>query len=106
MLRTRPLLGRPPREEDERPGHDDVAVLGYGLWQRRFGGDPAVVGRTVALDRKPYTVVGVMPAGFEFPHPGFRHSQRAELWLPLAFTEDQRQDRSSYSLRVLARLRP
>jgi putative ABC transport system permease protein len=106
MLRAQPRLGRPLRAEDERPGHDDVVVLGYGLWQRRFGGDPAIIGRTVALDLKPHTVVGVMPAGFEFPHPGFRHSQRAELWLPLAFTEEQRQDRSSYSLRVLARLSP
>jgi len=105
MLRAQPRLGRALREDDERPGHDDVAVLGYGLWQRRFGGDPAIVGRTVVLDLKPHTVVGVMPAGFEFPHPGFRHSERAELWLPLAFTEDQRQDDSSYSLRVLARLR-
>ncbi|HEY2944685.1 MAG TPA: ABC transporter permease [Vicinamibacteria bacterium] len=106
MLRAQPLLGRALGEDDERPGHDDVAVLGYGLWQRRFGGDPAIVGRTIVLDLKPHTVVGVMPAAFEFPHPGFRHSQRAELWLPLAFTEDQRQDDSSYSLRVLARLRP
>jgi len=106
MLRGQPMLGRALREDDEQPGHDTVAVLGYGLWQRRFGGDPAVVGGIVVLDSKPYTVVGVMPAAFEFPHPGFRHSQRAELWLPLAFTEDQRQDRSSYSLRVLARLRP
>lgn len=106
MLCAQPLLGRALREGDERLGHDDVAVLGYGLWQRRFGGDPATVGRTVVLDLKPYTVVGVMPAAFEFPHPGFRHSERAELWLPLAFTEAQRQDDSSYSLRVLARLRP
>ena len=105
-LRAQPLLGRALRADDEQPGHDAVAVLGYGLWQRRFGGDPAIVGGTVVLDSKPYTVVGAMPAAFEFPHPGFRHSQRAELWLPLAFTEDERQDRSSYSLRVLARLRP
>ena len=106
MLRGQPMLGRPLRDHDERPGHDEVAVLGYGLWQRRFGGDPAIVGGLVVLDSKPYTVVGVMPAAFEFPHPGFRHSQGAELWLPLAFTEDQRQDHSSYSLRVLARMRP
>ena len=106
MLGAAPRRGRALREDDERPGHDDVVVLGYGIWQRRFGGDPTVVGRTVTLDLKPYTVVGVMPKAFAFPHPGFRHSQRAELWLPLAFTEEQRQDRSSYSLRVLARLRP
>lgn len=105
LLGSGPLLGRAFRDEDERPGHDAVAVLSQGLWQRRFGGDPAIVGRTIVLDLRPRTVIGVMPAGFEFPHPGFRHSQRAELWLPLAITDDQRQDRSSYSLHVLARLR-
>ena len=104
MLGATPRLGRALREDDERPGHDDVVVIGYGLWRRRFGGDGSILGQTVVLDSRPYTVVGVMPAGFAFPHPGFRHSQSAELWLPLAFTEEQRQDRSSYSLRVLARL--
>jgi len=106
VLDVQPEVGRLFTPEEDAPNGPRVLLLSHGLWQRRFGGDPAIVGGTVVLDSKPYTVVGVMPAAFEFPHPGFRHWQRAELWLPLAFTEDERRDRSSYSLRVLTRLRP
>ena len=66
VLGIRPLLGRSLTPEEDRPGVD-VAVLSYGLWQTRFGGDRSIVGRAITLDRRPYTVVGVMPPGFDFP---------------------------------------
>jgi hypothetical protein len=69
LLGVGPLLGRDFRPEEDRPG-TDVAVLSWGLWQSRYGGDRSIVGRTVTLDRRPYTVIGVMPAGFEFPRRG------------------------------------
>jgi hypothetical protein len=69
LLGVGPLLGRDFRPEEDRPG-TDVALLSWGLWQSRYGGDRSIVGRTVTLDRRPYTVIGVMPAGFEFPRRG------------------------------------
>jgi putative ABC transport system permease protein len=78
-LGVEPLLGRwyTQREDD---GHEQVAVLSYATWQNRFAGDPAVVGRKILLDRKPYVVIGIMPRSFEFPLlPG--HLNRSELWV-------------------------
>ena len=66
-LGIRPLLGRPFLREESQPVAAKVAILTFGLWQRAFGGDSDVVGRTVALDQEPYTVVGVMPTSFRFP---------------------------------------
>ena len=67
--------------EDEDVKRAHVVVIGHSLWQQRFGGDAQVLGRTIDLDRKPYTVIGVMPAGFEFPLPltGVR-AARTEIW--------------------------
>ena len=72
-----PLLGRTFLPEEETAGRNQVAVLGHGLWQRRFAGDPAIVGKSIVLDDSPATVVGVMPPDFDFP-------DRAQIWLPLA----------------------
>jgi predicted permease len=95
MLGVSPLLGRGFTPEDDRPGVH-LAVLSWGLWQARFGGDPSVIGQLVRLDRRPYTVVGVMPASFEFPQRGASANDRpAALWITLAFTEGQRQARGS-----------
>jgi predicted permease len=77
LLGRPPLLGRTFLAEEEAQGRTQVAVLGYGLWQRRFGGDPTIVGSPITLNGAPGTVVGVMPPGFDFPN-------RAELWVPLA----------------------
>jgi putative ABC transport system permease protein len=65
-LKTQPILGRDFLPEDDRPGHDQVVILSYGLWQRRFGGDPQVIGRSVTLDDKVYSIIGVTPADFRF----------------------------------------
>jgi len=107
VLAVPPLRGRTFTEEEDRPGAR-VAVLGYGLWQRRFGGAPSVVGSTLLLDREPYTIVGVMPASFRFPLPGSdANGDPAELWVPVGFTPMQKTQRGAqYNYSVVARLRP
>jgi putative ABC transport system permease protein len=101
LLGVSPLLGRVFAPDEEAAGRDQVVVLGYRIWQRRFGGDPSVVGRTVALDGVPHAVVGVMPRGFEFP-PFW--ATGAELWAPLPLAK-RADNRGARSLRVFARLR-
>lgn len=81
VLGVRPAAGRTFSAQEAAPGAPAVAVLGHGLWQRRFGADPGVVGRTVRLDRSPVRVVGVAPPGFS----GL--STAAEVWLPLSRAE-------------------
>jgi predicted permease len=76
VLGIRPKLGRDFTAEEDRPGAPKVVILSDGLWRRRFGGDPALVGRTVNLNGEAYTVVGVAP-------PGFRYPATAELWTPV-----------------------
>ncbi|MFI5227665.1 MAG: ABC transporter permease, partial [Gemmatimonadales bacterium] len=75
LLGTRALYGRTLLPGDEIPGHDHCVVLSYGAWRRDFGGDPAVVGRSIVLSGSSYEVVGVMPRGFTI-------GEREELWLP------------------------
>jgi predicted permease len=101
MLGVAPAQGRLFTEEHAVAGEDAVVVIGHGLWQRRFGADPGIVGRVVRLNGRPFTVLGVAPEGFAFP-------ERAELWAPLAFRpEDLAPDeRGSHGLMVLARIRP
>ncbi len=100
-LGVSPALGRAFLADDARPGAPDVVVLSDGLWRRRFGADPAVVGRDLMLNGQPTTVVGVMPAGFQVP-PG------VELWVP--FTEGGsgglRRDQRGRFLVTVARLKP
>jgi putative ABC transport system permease protein len=76
-LGVQPALGRAFSAEEDKAGAEPVVVLGHGLWQRRFGGDPGVVGKPLVVAGQPMTVIGVMPAGFEF-------QQGRDLWLPLA----------------------
>ncbi|HYU44310.1 MAG TPA: ABC transporter permease, partial [Vicinamibacteria bacterium] len=100
LLGVPPLLGRVIAPEEDEAGRDHVVVLGYRIWQRRFGGDPSLVGRTVALDGVPHAVVGVMPRGLEFP-PFW--ATGAELWAPLPLGE-RATSRQARSLRVFGRL--
>ncbi|MGH9392141.1 MAG: ABC transporter permease, partial [Vicinamibacteria bacterium] len=67
VLGTEPLFGRTFSEAEDRPGGPNVAVLGNGLWRQRYGGDPGILDRTILLDGTSYTVVGVMPEGFQLP---------------------------------------
>ena len=86
VLGAQALLGRVLLSEDDRPDAK-VAVLAFGLWQNRFGGDPAIVGRTITINNEPYLVVGVMPKSFQFllPHIG--------LWVPAGFTAEELPER-------------
>jgi predicted permease len=102
VLGVGPALGRSFRPGDDQPGAPATVVLGHRLWQRRFGADAAVVGQSVTLDGRAYTVIGVMPPGFEFAPFWVRN---AELWTPLDLA-NRRDDRKGESLRVFARLAP
>src|SRR5579872_4878669 len=98
-LRTAPMLGRTfTTEESLRTGADRVAILSYGLWQRRYGGDRALVGRNIRLDARNYTVIGVMPKHFDFP-------MAVELWTPLPMDPMTPIVRGNYSLQVVGRLK-
>jgi len=86
-LGVQPMLGRFfTAEEDEK--HQQVTLLSYGAWMKRFHSDPNVLGAKILLDRKPYIVVGVMPKGFEFPLISGQIN-RSELWVPMSFTEGE-----------------
>jgi putative ABC transport system permease protein len=99
-LGTHPLLGRIFRPEEDTPGGDSrVAILGYGLWQRRFGGDRGVIGKRVTINSVDHTVTGVMPAGFDFPGG-------AVLWTPLVPGGSLRNNRRAHLLTVVADLKP
>jgi predicted permease len=106
VLGVAPQLGRAFTVEEDRPGVD-VAMLSWRLWQDRFGGDPAILGRAVTLERRPYTVVGVMPRTFEFPKRGPQINNRpADVWVPLAFSDGQRQARGNqFNHGAVARLK-
>jgi predicted permease len=95
-----PARGRSLGAADDRPGSEQVVVLSHRLWTRRFGADPAVVDRDVRLDGRPYRVVGVMPAAFDFTNDA------EELWVPIAFSPEDRSNFDRHYIRVLARLRP
>ncbi len=102
LLGVDALHGRPLIADDGRAGAADVVVLSHGLWQRRFGGSPSIVGQRVALDGRAYTVVGVMPARFEFPVFNFK----GEAWTPLKVDVDAGVPRAaSPSIVAIARLK-
>ncbi|NMO23319.1 ABC transporter permease [Pyxidicoccus fallax] len=101
LLGVRPVLGQAFGAESEVPGRDQVVLLGHGLWQRRFGGRPDVVGRTLLLDGNVYTVQGVLPADFRF-------APDVDLWTPLAPNPavSAEEEPARIFMRVVARLRP
>src|SRR5438067_486273 len=110
-LGVRPIIGRDFTDDDARMGAGRVVVLGYELWRRRFGGDPRVVGRMVALGAESYQVVGVMPEGFAFPRgaelpAGLGFRPRTELWTPLVFSEQDLASRGTQNLAAVARIKP
>jgi putative ABC transport system permease protein len=98
-LGVQPFLGRTFLLENEKPGSDQVAVLSYGLWQKRFGGDRSIVNRTIVLDGRTCLVTGVMPQDFNFP-------QSAELWVPINFeiAEGMKQ-RGAHFMRPIGKLK-
>jgi putative ABC transport system permease protein len=100
LIGAQPILGRDFLQEEETPGHEQVAILSYGLWQRRYGGDPALIGRSIVIDEKPYTVIGVLPAGFSL----FGTSRQYDLWMPFAVDRSSL-NRDDHSVYVFARLK-
>jgi predicted permease len=105
MLRTlgvQPAMGRDFMQADDSPAANGTVLLSWGLWKRRFGGDPAILNKTIELDAQPYTVIGVMPAWFDFPNPS------TQLWTPL-YHDKPGNVMTSYSnhmFRVVGRLKP
>src|SRR5262249_9808323 len=100
-LGVAPLVGRWFVTPEGSPGQTAVAILSYGLWQRRFGADRGIVGQTIRLDGQPHLVVGVMPPGFQFPREG------SQVWTPVDYRAGAGvQSRGSYFLAVVGRLKP
>ena len=85
LLGAAPVAGRAFSTSDDTDGAPAVALIWYGTWQRRFGGRRDAVGQSIRLDSEPVTIVGVMAAGLTFPNP------ETEIWVPMAFTADERQ---------------
>ncbi|HZE81164.1 MAG TPA: ABC transporter permease [Candidatus Polarisedimenticolia bacterium] len=98
LLQTNPKLGRTFAPEEDQQGHNYVAVLSHTLWQQHFGSNPSIVGSNIQLDGQAYTVAGVMG-------PEFRYPPTAELWTPLAMTDQERAIRGEHHFFALARLR-
>jgi putative ABC transport system permease protein len=99
LLGVNPSLGRGFSPEEEQPGRDQVVLVSESFWKRRTGGDPNFVGKTIALDDKVYTVVGIMPAGFQFP-------RKLEIWKPLALDpEEERHGKQFTLIRLIGRLK-
>jgi putative ABC transport system permease protein len=103
VLGVEPMLGRKFLPEENESGKHRVVILSHGLWQRRFGGDPKIVGQNVTLQGNQFMVVGVMPPQFQHPNPGAR--QPAQLWLPLEVTNNLLQSRRGDFLSVVGRLK-
>ncbi|HEX3228968.1 MAG TPA: ABC transporter permease [Pyrinomonadaceae bacterium] len=96
---VQPALGRTLMLENESTGRDQVAVLSYGLWQKRFGGDPGIINQKIALDGKSFEVLGVMPRDFDFP-------ATTEVWVPLNFdAQPGLKQRKAHFLRPVGRLK-
>ena len=100
LFGVQPLLGRSFSDEEDRPGANKVAVLSYSLWQSRYGGDRQILNRDIQLNGEKHTVIGVMPASFQFFESDVR------LWVPLALDQEDLANRGGHYLKVVARLKP
>ncbi len=99
LLGVQPALGRVFTTEDDRPEASPVVILSHGLWQRRYGGEPSILNRDILLNGQSFTVIGVMPAGFQF------RDRLISMWVPIAFTAEDLANRGGHYLAVLARLK-
>lgn len=109
MLGARPLLGRLFVAEEDRPGRAGTVVLNHGTWKRRYGGDRAVIGRSITLNGAPYEVVGVLPEGFSLPRevlPTLGTAEDGEMFLPLPLAESAVTNRGQEDYNVIAKLKP
>jgi predicted permease len=109
MLGVRPALGDLLTPDDDLPGRTGKAILGHGTWMRRYGGNPAVIGRSLTLNGQPYIVIGVLPAGFDLPRevmPTLGGAEHAEVVLPLPLGADAARIRNGEDYNVIGKLKP
>jgi predicted permease len=111
LLGVEPAIGRAFTNEEDQVGAGRVAIISHGLWQRRFGSDQNIIGQKLTLNDEPYTVVGVMPSGFQFPRKGempagYQFPRQADIYTPLALAPNQATNRGRNYLAVVARLKP
>src|SRR5947209_8398429 len=111
LLGVEPIKGRTFAAEEQGVGHDDMVVISERLWKRRFNSDPMLVGHTLLLNGRSYTVIGIMPASFEFPIPifgiqGNLFAERVDIWKPIAFAAAELKERGNRSYGLITRLRP
>ncbi len=101
-LGVEPAMGRNFTADEDKPSANGTVILSWGLWKRRFGGDPAIVNQTILLDANPYTVIGIMPAWFAFP------DQTRQLWTPLYYREpvDEMEALDEHNFIAIGRLKP
>jgi predicted permease len=102
LLEAQPATGRVFKPEEFEPGADKVVILNNPFWQRRFGGDPSIVGRRIQLDGETVEIIGVMPAVFEHPILW----GKVDVWQPLAFMAERRRNRGNNFLQAIGRLKP
>jgi putative ABC transport system permease protein len=111
LLGVQPIKGRVFNDSEFGEGNDGVVVISERLWRRRFNSDPQLVGTQLSVNGRSFTVVGIMPANFEFPLPlfgvqGGTFAERADMWKPIAFTKQEMESRGSRSYGVIGRLKP
>jgi len=111
LLGVDPIAGRTFADEENQAGRDGVTVISNGLWRRRFAANPQIVGQSITLNGRSYSIIGVMPSGFQFPMSlygikGVTFTQPAELWVPLVFRPAQLKERGSRGYGVIGRLKP
>jgi putative ABC transport system permease protein len=99
VIGLKPIMGRNFTEEENQPGKDAVAIITHSLWQRRFGGDPNIINKTITTNSVTRTVIGVMPERFNFP-------KGAEVYAPIALTPELMRSRGSHGYYVIGRLKP
>ena len=107
LLGVRPLLGREFRREDELPGNTSLVILSHALWQRRFNGDPSIVGKVITLSGQPYTIVGVMPGGVQHVGGDYRslpHGESVDVWGPLEIKPQA--GRGAHFCNAIGRMKP
>src|SRR5215470_12881548 len=112
LLGVSPIKGRFFQPEECTIGREDVVIISARLWQRRFNSDPQIIGTKLLLNGKSFTAVGVMPSSFDFPLQlfnlgnGGQFGGRAEIWKPLAFTDQEIKERGSRGYAIIGRLAP
>lgn len=111
LLGVSPIKGRVFNDSEFGEGNDGVVVISERLWRRRFNSDAQLVGTQVSVNGRSFTIVGIMPANFEFPLPlfgvqGGTFAERADIWQPIAFTKSELESRGSRSYGIIGRLKP